>query len=64
MVEADTRLGTMADWLVAGWKRQRFDGLGDQYDPDGPLPSVFVAGALVGVASGLGKVDRAWCCRG
>ncbi|QYG12479.1 MULTISPECIES: hypothetical protein [Microbacterium] len=56
MVEADTRLGTMADWLVAGWKRQRFDGLGDQYDPDGPLPSVFVAGALVGVVSGLGKV--------
>ena len=56
LVAADDRIGTMAEWLVAGWKERRFEGLGEQYDLAGALPPLFLAGAMVGVASGLGRV--------
>ncbi|MFJ6533052.1 hypothetical protein [Microbacterium sp. NPDC091662] len=56
LVAHDERIGTMAAWLVAGWKERRFDGLGEQYDLAGALPPLFLAGAMVGVASGLGRV--------
>lgn len=56
LVAADDRIGTIAEWLVAGWKERRFEGLGEQYDLAGALPPLFLAGALVGVASGLGRV--------
>ena len=56
MIADDERLGRMADWLVAGWERRRFEGLGDQYDLGGMLPPMFLVGALVGLASGYGKV--------
>jgi hypothetical protein len=56
LVADDERIGTMAEWLVAGWKERRFEGLGEQYDLAGALPPLFLAGAMVGVASGLGKV--------
>lgn len=56
MIAGDERLGEMADWLVAGWKEQRFEGLGLQYDMNGALPPVFLSGAWVGVALGLGKI--------
>lgn len=59
MIADDERVGRMADWLIAGWKRQRFEGLGDQYDLGGMLPPVFLVGALVGLASGYGKVRPA-----
>jgi len=56
LVAADDRIGTMAEWLVAGWKERRFEGLGEQYDLAGALPPLFLAGAMVGVVSGLGRV--------
>ncbi|WP_029264841.1 MULTISPECIES: hypothetical protein [unclassified Microbacterium] len=56
LVADDERIGTMAEWLVAGWKERRFEGLGEQYDLAGALPPLFLAGAMVGVASGLGTV--------
>lgn len=56
LVADDERIGTMAEWLVAGWKERRFEGLGEQYDLAGALPPLFLAGAMVGVASGLGRV--------
>ncbi|KJL22055.1 hypothetical protein RN51_01934 [Microbacterium oxydans] len=56
MVADDERVGRMADWLLAGWERRRFEGLGEQYDLGGMLPPVFLVGALVGLASGHGKV--------
>lgn len=57
LVAADERIGTMAEWLVAGWEERRFEGLGEQYDLSGALPPLFLAGALVGVASGLGRIQ-------
>lgn len=56
MVAADERIGKMADWLVAGWKLERFEGLGNQWNMGGLLPPIFLAGALVGVTAGVGKV--------
>lgn len=56
MVASDERVGTMADWLVAGWKEERFEGLGSQWDAGGLLPPFFLAGALIGVTAGRGKV--------
>lgn len=64
LVADDERIGTMADWLVAGWERRRFEGLGDQYDAAGALPPLFLGGALVGIASGLGKVRSGMVLKG
>lgn len=64
LVARDERLGTMVDWLVAGWKDERFEGLGDQYDLNGALPQLFLGGALVGVTSGFGKVVPGATLRG
>lgn len=56
LVAGDGRLADMADYLVAGWEERRFEGLGEQFDAGGLLPPLFLAGALVGVTSGAGKL--------
>ncbi|MFK3677508.1 hypothetical protein ACI2IP_07235 [Microbacterium sp. NPDC090218] len=56
LVNGDERIGVMADWLVAGWEDRRFDGTGRQFDAGGLLLPLFLAGAFVGVSTGLGKV--------
>lgn len=53
---SDARVATMADWLVAGWEDDRYEGLDDQYDLGGLLAPLFSGGALVGGLLQLGKV--------
>lgn len=56
LLAGDERIGAIADGLVSGWEGRRFEGLGDQFDLGGLLPPVFMAGAIVGGATGFGKV--------
>jgi hypothetical protein len=56
LTAGDERIDALADRLVADGKARRFEGLGGQYDLGGALPHLFLAGAFVGVVSGLGKV--------
>ena len=57
LLAGDERLRGMADRLVLSWMMRRFEGLGDQYDMEGLLPPLFLAGAMVGVFSGRGKLQ-------
>lgn len=56
LVSGDERVGAMAEWLVAGWEDRRFHGTGRQFDAGGLLSPLFLAGAFIGVATGLGAV--------
>lgn len=56
LIAGDQRIEVVAEWLVADAEEHRFDGLGDQYDIAGLLPPVFLSGAIVGMATGFGKV--------
>jgi hypothetical protein len=64
LVASDERIATMADWLVAGWKDGRFEGLGEQYDLGGLLAPLFWGGPLAGIVIGLGKVRPRMTLRG
>lgn len=56
MIAADSRVGVMADALVAKWEEERFEGLGSQWDMGGLLPPFFSVGAFIGVTSNLGTI--------
>ena len=64
LTSSDERIATMADWLVAGWKDERFEGLGEQYDLGGLVAPLFSGGALAGVLIGLGTVRPGMTLRG
>jgi hypothetical protein len=64
LIADDERIGTMVEWLVAGWEKRRLEGPGGDYELAGTLPPLFLAGAMVGVASGLGKVRPGMVLKG
>ncbi|GGM33957.1 hypothetical protein [Microbacterium saperdae] len=64
LTASDERIATMADWLVAGWKGGRFEGLGEQYDLGGLMAPLFSGGALAGILIGLGTVRPGMTLRG
>lgn len=64
LLASDERLAPLADAAEREWKSRRFRGLGEQFDAGGLLPPIFLAGAFVGMASGLGKVRPGMILRG
>ncbi|WP_435748301.1 hypothetical protein [Microbacterium sp. PMB16] len=56
LLAADERIEIVADLLFAGWERERFEGLEDQWDIGGLLAPLFSFGAFIGVASRLGTI--------
>lgn len=64
MLRRDERLGPMTRWLIEGWQRRRFEGLGDQWDMSGLLPPMFMVGAIAGLVTGLGKIPPGSRLRG
>ncbi|MCK2034834.1 hypothetical protein KZC51_01685 [Microbacterium sp. SSW1-49] len=56
LIASDDRVAKIADWLVAEWKDDRFEGMGDQYDLGGLAAPLFWGGPRAGVVLGLGKV--------
>lgn len=57
LLAADERLAPLADALERQAKGRRFRGLVDQFDPGGLLAPLFASGAVVGMTSGLGRVE-------
>ena len=64
LTASDERIATMADWLVAGWKDERFEGLGEQYDLGGLVAPLFWGGPLAGIVLGLGTVRPGMTLKG
>jgi hypothetical protein len=64
LTASDERIATMADWLVAGWKDDRFEGLGEQYDLGGLVAPLFWGGPLAGIVLGLGTVRPGMTLKG
>ncbi|WP_334150970.1 hypothetical protein [Microbacterium sp.] len=56
LLASDGRLEAMSDWLIAGWKDGRFDGLDRQFDPGGLLTPFLMGGAAAAVLTGLGML--------
>lgn len=64
LAASDDRIHGMADELVARWRAERFEGLTGNVVTPGLYDQVFGTAALVGVASGLGKVLPGQTLRG
>ncbi|MBO0980213.1 hypothetical protein [Microbacterium sp. SD291] len=56
LAASDERILPMAASLIAGWERDRFEGLGEQSSWGGLMAPLFSTAALLGARAGLGKV--------
>ncbi|MEW1962688.1 hypothetical protein AB0269_09535 [Microbacterium sp. NPDC077644] len=60
LVDSDPRVAEMEVWLLAAWKNDRFDGLDEQFDPEGlgqgPIVGPLFAAAAAAGARGFGRI--------
>jgi len=57
LLATDDRIGILAGRLErSGWREERIEGLGTQWDMGGLLPPLWLIGALVGTTARLGTV--------
>ncbi|WP_404436563.1 hypothetical protein LG322_15085 [Microbacterium aerolatum] len=60
LVASDARVAEMEVWLLASWKKDRFDGLDEQFDPEGlgqgPIVGPLFAAAAAAGARGFGRI--------
>lgn len=56
LLASDARLGAMSDWLIAGWKDERFDGLDRQFDLGGLSGALLTGTASIALLAGLGTL--------